>query len=200
MKGNLRLIGGRKIQSPKGLGTRPTCSITRESLINILGERIYNSDWLDLFSGSGVIGCEALQNGAKRILAIESNKKTAQICKSNLLNISSVVNHCNHVEVRCKEVVSILKAGAIKSSLNYKKKYPNNDHKFDFIYLDPPYDSLIYTSVLNNLLKGEWVKSTSTVIYEHNSNISIATSNEWTILDNKTYGKSGLLFITPNLA
>ena len=89
MKGQLKLLGGQKIKSPNSLDTRPTTSLAREALINILGNRILNSSWLDLFSGSGVVGCEVLQKGAKVVVAIESNRKAFKICESNLLKIAS---------------------------------------------------------------------------------------------------------------
>ena len=70
MKGQLRLISGRKLESPKGSTTRPTQARVREAVISLLGNKVIGSDWLDLFSGSGVMGCEALQRGAQSVLAV----------------------------------------------------------------------------------------------------------------------------------
>ena len=100
MKGKLRLTRGPKIQSPKDLTTRPTSARVREAVMNILGQRILDCNWLDLFSGSGVMGCEALKRGAKNILAIEYDKKTAQICKSNLLLIAEAQTQNIEVETQ----------------------------------------------------------------------------------------------------
>ena len=74
MKTNLRLIGGKKLQSPSNIHTRPTTLRVREALFNILNNRVENSNWLDLFSGTGAISCEAYNHGARKILAIEKNK------------------------------------------------------------------------------------------------------------------------------
>ncbi len=199
-KGNLRLLGGKKIQSPKGLKTRPTTSIVREAIINKLGDKIYNSTWLDLFSGSGVIGCEAIQKGAKRILAIEINKQTAKVCKDNLYNISSQLNLEVQIDVLCRDVVKTLKKGVIKSSSNYIKKNVSDDFAFDFIFIDPPYKFKIYSTILENLLLGDWLKQRSIVICEHAANDSLNINNDWSIIDTRKYGKSELLFLTPNLA
>ena len=74
MKKNLKLIGGRKIISPKENITRPTTLMVREALFNILRANVLNSNWLDLFSGTGAISCEAIDHGAKKIIAIEKKQ------------------------------------------------------------------------------------------------------------------------------
>ena len=73
MKSNLRLIGGKKLQSPNNIYTRPTTLRVREAIFNILNNRVLNSNWLDLFSGTGAISCEAYNHGARKIIAIEKN-------------------------------------------------------------------------------------------------------------------------------
>ena len=74
MKTNLRLIGGKRLLSPNNIYTRPTTLRVREAIFNILNNRVENSNWLDLFSGTGAISCEAYNHGARKILAIEKNK------------------------------------------------------------------------------------------------------------------------------
>ena len=79
MKSNLRLIGGKKLQSPNNTYTRPTTMRVREALFNILSNRVENSNWLDLFSGTGAISCEAYNHGASKIIAIEKNKINSKL-------------------------------------------------------------------------------------------------------------------------
>ena len=55
MKTNLRLIGGKRLQSPNNIYTRPTTLRVREAIFNILKNRVEKSNWLDLFSGTGAI-------------------------------------------------------------------------------------------------------------------------------------------------
>ena len=76
MKTNLRLIGGKRLQSPNNIYTRPTTLRVREAVFNILSDRVENSNWLDLFSGTGAISCEAYNHGARKIVAIEKTKLT----------------------------------------------------------------------------------------------------------------------------
>ena len=74
----LRIIGGqlrgKKLTSVRGTTTRPTASRVRESLFNILSERISNAVVLDLFAGTGVLGIEALSRGADRAVFIDNQK------------------------------------------------------------------------------------------------------------------------------
>ena len=76
MKTNLRLIGGKKLQSPSNIHTRPTTLRVREALFNILSNRVENSNWLDLFSGAGAISCEAYNHGARKIIFKKSLLKS----------------------------------------------------------------------------------------------------------------------------
>ena len=200
MKGNLKLISGQRIQSPLTNKTRPTTSRVREALINILGKSLKGASWLDLCSGSGVMACEALIHGVKRILAIEHQKKTALICRSNLTDISKQFDDPIHLEVICKDVISFLKKGPKNNKIKYINDSPQNDHRFDFVFLDPPYDSSIYKDCLDILLFQKWIKSTSTLICECSSKKIPQINKGWIINKKKVYGNTTLIFLTPNLA
>ena len=200
MKNKLRLINGKVINSPKGLKTRPTTSIVREAVINILQGKLKDSHWLDLCSGSGIMACEALQKGARRILSVELNKQTAQICKSNLISTASDLIVNTHLEVLCAEVITTLKRGCKKKSRTFIEKYPNQDFRFDFIYIDPPYNSELYNLILENLLDGNWLKKDSIVICEFSKSLKPEISSNWLKVNEKRYGNIGLFFLTPSQA
>ena len=55
---------GTKLSSIDSLSTRPTQDRVKESLFNIIFDKIYECSFLDLFAGSGAIGIEALSRGA----------------------------------------------------------------------------------------------------------------------------------------
>ena len=192
MKNQLRLSCGRKLHSPKGIGTRPTTAKVREAVMNILGQKIQNSNWLDLFSGSGVMSCEALQRGARSVLAIEKNKQTARICQANIMSIASAISEKNFVEVICQEVISILRKGCQHSQIG-----KGENGQFDIVYLDPPYESKIYSTVFEKLLEGNWLKQDSLVICEHSSSFHLDAPDQWTQKGKKFYGKTALLLISP---
>ncbi len=190
----LRITGGKKLKSPKGLQTRPTSSRVRESLMDILRSKLIGCSLLDLFSGSGVIGCEALKNGASKVLAVEKDSKTAIICKENLLSVESYLPDKKYVGVIKNDVISFLEKGCEKLKINGFEK----ERGFNFVYIDPPYiNKDIYEIVLKKLLKGDWVNEHSIVICEHSSNFNINTQSPWVAIDKRLYGKSSLLFLSP---
>ena len=200
MKGRLTLLGGIRIDSPSGLQTRPTTSRVREAVINIIGNKISNSNWLDLCSGSGVMGCEALLRGASTVVAVELNKKTAMLCKANLFSISEKTQQSSQVELINSDVIKWLKKGYEQQVKVFRTPIPISKEKFDIVYFDPPYSSNIYSTVLKYLLVGGWLKRDSLVICEISSRLSLEVSRNWTIKDKRVYGHSSVLFLNPNLA
>ena len=196
MTGQLRLLSGRKVKSPNSSETRPTTSIVREALINIIGRKSINSSWLDLFSGTGIISCEALQAGAKKVVAIESDRITSKICRSNLILISNEIRSNSQIRAINADSLRWLKVGHAKQKEKNKNAIPSN--KFDFVYLDPPYRSNVYSTVLKYLVLGNWINQGSLVICESSSLINIRFSNDWLLQDERAYGKSKLTFLTPS--
>ena len=192
MKTNLRLIGGRKIESPNSVDTRPTTLMVREAIFNILKNKVENSNWLDLFSGTGAISCEAYNHGAKKIVAVEKNKKNSKICLKNLYSMHSIANRKNDVEVICKDVLIWTKPSTerdIFKNGNYK------NIKFDFIYLDPPYKANYHELVLNQIFNCNFMREGTIVICEHSLDLDIKGNILWEIYDVRTYGQSKLTFL-----
>ncbi len=193
MKTNLRLIGGKRLQSPNNIYTRPTTLRVREAVFNILNNRVENSNWLDLFSGTGAISCEAYNHGARKIIAIEKNKNNSKICLKNLLTLQNIENRKNDIDVICKDVLYWTKP-------NYDRNLSSkildlNKLKFDFVYLDPPYDANFHELVLNQIFNCNFLKKDSIVICEHSQNLIIKKSTSWETIDVRDYGQSRLTFL-----
>ncbi len=193
MKTGLKLIGGKRIQSPKNIYTRPTTLRVREAIFNILNNRVENSNWLDLFSGTGAISCEAYNHGARKIIAIEKNKYNSRICLKNILSLEDIDNRKNDIDVICKDVLNWTKP-------NYERNLSSkivdfNKLKFDFIYLDPPYDANFHELVLNQIFNCNFLKKDSIVICEHSPNLHIKKNAMWETLDVRDYGQSRLTFL-----
>ena len=140
----MRIIGGkyrsRRFQLPKNFTARPTTDFARESLFNILNNRV---DWedtvaLDLFSGTGSIAIELISRGCKQVVSVESNAK-------------------NHAFIQTlKEKLDATELLTIKADVFSFIKSCNQS--FDLIFADPPYDlkdlDLIPTKILElNILK-----------------------------------------------
>ena len=193
MKPYLRLISGKKLQSPNNYYTRQTTFRGREAIFNILNNRVENSNWLDLFSGTGSISCEAYNHGARKIVAVEKNKINSKICLENLFSLPDIENRKNDIVVICKDVLKWTKP-------NYDRNYSSrnmdlNKLKFDFVYLDPPYDFDFYELVLKQLFNCNFLKKDSIVICEHSPNLYIKKSSLWETVDVRDYGQSRLTFL-----
>ena len=193
MKTNLRLIGGKRLQSPNNIYTRPTTLRVREAIFNILNDSVEDSNWLDLFSGTGAISCEAYNHGARKIIAIEKNKKTSKICLKNLLSLQDIDKRENDIDVICKDVINWTKP-------NYERNLSSkildlNKFKFDFIYLDPPYEADFHELVLNQIFNCNFLNKDSIVICEHSPNLIIKKNTLWETIDVRDYGQSRLTFL-----
>ena len=195
----MKLISGKRIESPLSQKTRPTSSKVREALINILGNKLRGASWLDLCSGSGAMACEALQKGVKRVLAIEKQRETAKICKKNLIDVSNTMDQSIHIEVICNELISFLKKGPKNQKIQLVKDCQNPE-KFDFVFLDPPYESEVYEITQELLLSKEWIKESTTLICECSSKSMPRIHNGWKLNKEKFYGSTSLIFLIPNQA
>ena len=123
---SIRIIGGkwkgRKIIFSEQLDVRPTGNKIRETLFNWLQGELLDAKCLDLFSGSGALGLEALSRGAKYVSFIEKNNKTARYIKKSLSEFEK--------EVTGKEVICA-------DAIEWIQK---NNEVFDIVFIDPPFN------------------------------------------------------------
>ncbi|HHT45833.1 MAG TPA: 16S rRNA (guanine(966)-N(2))-methyltransferase RsmD [Firmicutes bacterium] len=123
---------GRHLISPRGKKTRPTSDRVKAAFFNIIGNYIKGADFLDLFSGSGSIGIEALSRGAKRCVFVEKNPDNLKLIRKNL----KLTDLYPLAEILPCDVSRALK-------ILHKRK-----ECFHVVYLDPPYH---YEGVLSIL-------------------------------------------------
>lgn len=134
------LYKGRVIDGFDIEGTRPTQDRVKESIFSTIQNYIDESVTLDLFSGSGNLGIEALSNGSKECYFVDNNKKAINVINNNIKKL----------DVKNAKVIN----DDYKNALNYFK---NNGKTFDLIFLDPPYkfeyiDEIIKFIIDNNLI------------------------------------------------
>ena len=131
----MRVIAGtaRRLQlkTPKGMDTRPTTDRIKETLFNMIQDEIYGINFLDLFSGSGGIGIEALSRGAEKAYFVEHNREAAGIIRDNL--------SFTHLSEKA-EVMNCSALSAI-SMLQGKET-------FHMVFMDPPYGKGLEKEVL----------------------------------------------------
>ena len=121
----MRVIAGSRRSLPlktlQGDATRPTADKYKETLFNCIQADVPDSLFLDLFSGSGAIGIEALSRGAKRAVLVENSKEALSVIKQNV----HFTKFDSEAEIIHGDVISYLRR---LSKVN-----------FDIIYIDPPY-------------------------------------------------------------
>jgi 16S rRNA (guanine(966)-N(2))-methyltransferase RsmD len=87
----IRVIGGiakgRKLKRVPSASTRPIMDRVKEALFNILGERVVDANFLDLYAGTGSVGIEALSRGAAHATFVENARLAIQTIKANLLHV-----------------------------------------------------------------------------------------------------------------
>ncbi len=77
-------VRGRKLKSPKGLKVRPTLGRMRETLFDVIRERVNGACFLDLFAGTGIVAIEALSRGASKAIIVEKRGDMASLILENL--------------------------------------------------------------------------------------------------------------------
>ena len=124
---------GRVLKTREGKGTRPTDSRVREMLFNILGERVQESRFLDLYAGSGSVGLEALSRGASFCIFVEQNAAAAQAIRENLKTLSW--------QDRAQVWHTPLKSAFRRFAELLEKDPDHPEARFDIVFADPPFTS-----------------------------------------------------------
>lgn len=172
---------GHKLKGPKGSETRPTEDRIKESLFNILGPIDEDSIVLDLFAGSGSIGIEFLSRGALKAYFIDRS----------YLSIKTIEDNLKHTNL--KDQSKVIKNDSIKIISLFK----NENIKFDYIFIDPPYGENLILKSIKNIGQEDILKENGILIVEHekqlelDDNISIFIKKDF-----RKYGSKVLSFYT----
>ena len=137
------------LKTIEGLDTRPTTDRIKETLFNMLQTDIPGCRFLDLFSGSGAIGIEALSRGAREAVFVESNPKAVACIRENL----QFTHLQEHAEVLQTDVFQALGRLAGRGA-------------YDFIFMDPPYERDLEMPVLRSIAESGVLKEDDIIIVE----------------------------------
>lgn len=174
-------LKGRKIKAPKDDQFRPSSSLLKESLFNILYNEIIDSTFLDLFAGTGAVGMEAISRGAQKAIFVEKNSDNVRLIKEN----SSLLEINDSSQILQMSVEKALSKISI--------------YEPDIIFMDPPYDMvnpLYIKEIFNQIKTANILDPYGYLILEspascHPEDFKIDTLE---LFKSKKYGKSLLSF------
>ncbi|MCI6885810.1 MAG: 16S rRNA (guanine(966)-N(2))-methyltransferase RsmD [Lachnospiraceae bacterium] len=180
----MRVIAGSARRTPlktlEGMDTRPTTDRIKETLFNMLQYDLADCCFLDLFAGSGAIGIEALSRGAERCVFVEQNARAVACIRDNL--------KATHLEDRAV----VMNCDALTALKRLEGKY-----RFDFIFMDPPYNHLLERQMLEYLTGSGMIDKQSTIIIEASleTEFDYLESLGFTLEKNKEYKTNRHVFV-----
>ena len=182
----MRVIAGKarriQLKSMEGMNTRPTTDRIKETLFNMLSQDIYGCHFLDLFSGSGAIGIEALSRGAASAVFVEHNRQAVACIKENLTK-TKLMSQAEIMPVECQTAIRQLDDG---------KRH------FDIVFMDPPYRQDLEQQVLAYLADSSLVDEHTLIIVEADldTDFDYLDSMGFAQLRSKEYKTNKHVFIT----
>lgn len=175
---SLRIYGNRSLKTLSGRDTRPTPARVREALFNIWQGAIAGCRWLDLCTGSGAMGAEALCRGAQRVVGIELSARACAVIRQNWQQVAQPDQQFDVIKGNVAQRLKTL-AG----------------QQFDRIYFDPPYASDLYQPVLAAIAQYQLLAPNGELAVEHNPNRQdILPPPELSLCRQKVYGNTAVAF------
>ena len=155
----MRVIAGKakghRLKVPKGTTTRPATDLVRGAIFSILENTV--SDWtevLDLFSGSGALGIEALSRGAGWVDFVERKPRCCDIIRENLEKVKLT----GQAHVYCCSVA---------------KAFSFLDKEYNIILMDPPYSESSIGTLIEQLANSRLVGKETTVVVTHSPHLTL---------------------------
>lgn len=175
--GSLR---GRKIPSPDHEGVRPTADRIKESLFNIIRDNVVDGVFLDLFSGTGNIGFEAISRGASKVYMVDNNRQS----------YNSIRNTAKSFGVNPYIILSDYNIAL--------KNCANQGVKFDCIFIDPPYETQLAEYAIKQIETLDLLSEGGIIVWEYSNTIKKPENFEtkYKMYDIRKYGEIGLAFFT----
>ena len=174
----MRIISGshsrRIISPPKNLPVRPTTDMAKESLFNILNNKIdfHDQTALDLFSGTGAISYEFVSRGCSEVIAIEKNFRCIKFIKE-----TAEVFGMNQIKAICTDVFKYIKT---------------TSRSFDLIFADPPYALAGIEDISKLVIENKLLNPDGWLIVEHPREVDL--SKQKYFQEHRKYGRVNFSF------
>ena len=182
---NMRVIAGTRrsirLKTIKGDDVRPTTDRIKETLFNMLNPYLADCTFLDLFSGSGAIGIEALSRGASQAVLVEQDREALACLKDNL----KITRFTKEARLLESDVFFAL------------KRLEAEGKPFDLIFMDPPYNKELEKRVLETLANSCLADEDTMIIVEASAQTSFSYVEAlgFYIQKEKSYGSNKHIFI-----
>lgn len=177
----MRIIAGKcrgvKLFAPEGKDVRPTTDRIKETVFNILSSKrsFENASVLDLFSGSGALGIEAMSRGASEGCFCDKSPVSVEFTKNNLKKAGlSASVYCAEFRLALKKL---------------------SGTTFDFIFLDPPYASNFCDEAINLIEKYRLIAKNTIIIAEFSAEDDLHVDEKKYIIDLRKFGSTKVAFL-----
>lgn len=166
---------GRKLVGPKGDNFRPTLDRVKESIFNVLGQDMVDSNVLDLFCGSGALGIEAISRGAMRATFVDAERQILDLARKNVQILG--------LEKKAKFILMDVFDFLTKSK----------DLTYDLIIADPPYDIISGARICDEIIANNVLKSNGILVLERRNKQEVKPSG-FKIAKTLTFGQTEVDF------
>ena len=164
-------LKGRNIDGYDTIGTRPTMNRVKESMFASIQEYISDSLVLDLFSGSGSLGIEAISMGAKKCYFVDNGREILNILRKNINNLN------------IEEKSTIINKDYREALLYFK----NNNIKFNIVLVDAPYKMEVMEEIIELVTKYDLLLDNGILLLEYSFDKLKDKYNNLELIKSKKY-------------
>jgi 16S rRNA (guanine966-N2)-methyltransferase len=181
----VRIVGGefrgRPIAAPRSQSIRPTTDRAREALFNVLahgmGNPVDGARVLDLFSGTGALGLEALSRGAAFCMFIEEAAEARGLIRTNVETFGLT----GRTKIFRRDATKLGPAGTVQP--------------FNLVFADPPYGMGLGDKALIAAAEGGWLAPQALCVVEERVDAPFEPGSGFTLLDRRDYGETVVRFL-----
>ncbi|GCE18244.1 RsmD family RNA methyltransferase [Dictyobacter kobayashii] len=194
---------GKKLKSPKTIGTRPIMDRVKTALFDILSDEVTDARFLDLFAGTGGVGIEALSRGAARATFIEMNPKIVKLVRENL-QITGLTAHAETLQGDSFKFLLAHQSQPLPPAHGGEKRayfpapQPGQQRVYDIIYVAPPQYEEMAARALGLVDSSKlWTDDTVIIVQIHpkeRPGVAAVECQNFVLTDERRYGSTLLMF------
>jgi 16S rRNA (guanine966-N2)-methyltransferase len=181
----MRIVGGefrgRTLKTPSSNAIRPTSDKLRESIFNILAhsydDPAEGARVLDLFAGTGALGCEAMSRGAKFVLFVDEGVEARAVIRENVEKLSLT----GTTKIFRRDAAKLGEIGAMQP--------------FDLVFCDPPYGKKLAEKSIASAREGKWLTPNALVVVEEAVKSAFQAPEGFEELERRKYSETEIAIL-----